>query len=377
MAKNIVFVLHGIGEYDTDWLQADSMVAHQLRVDAKNYGFFEGKSLDTYVEFVPVLYDDVFQRILKHWSDLGEALSNAVPAMPDVAAKALEYIKKADDDKWAIKYAGDVVLYWGFRLFQQRVVLRVLSQITQKIADTIAASDQVPGYHILAHSLGTAVAHDSLHHLGTEDWLGALAHAPFADPDGDVGRGDRDAYLDALERVRSEFGIANPFHPSIFQFETVSMVSNVSGLIHPSENPYHSIVRPGSASAEGAFTKNYININHKYDPISIAGNFKMPRAWEMQGGIDLKVDHVLYENIHSAAHYMAHPNIHLRLLQSYVDPYFASDDDVKAVTTFQRKNGINKLANNLLKDKIKSLIDIDGEGIDKISKAIEKISQLM
>jgi hypothetical protein len=60
MAKNIVFILHGIGEYDKDWLQADSTAAHQLREDAKNYGFFEGKSLDAYVEFVPVLYDDVF-----------------------------------------------------------------------------------------------------------------------------------------------------------------------------------------------------------------------------------------------------------------------------------------------------------------------------
>lgn len=377
MAKNIVFVLHGIGEYDADWLQADSTAAAQLRKDAKNYDFFKGKSLDTFVEFVPVLYDDVFKRILGHWRDLGESLSGAVPIMPDVAEKALKYIQKADDDEWAIQYAGDVVLYWGFRLFQQRVVLRVLTQIVQKIADTATTGDFAPSYHILAHSLGTAVAHDALHHLGTEDWLGPLAHAHFTDSDGAEGRGDCDAYREGLERIKHKFGIANPFHPSRFQFETVAMVSNVSGLIHPSESPYDSIVRPGSASAEGAFTKSYLNINHMYDPVSIAGNFKMPGAWGMQGGVDLTVDHVLYENIHCAAHYVAHPEIHLRLLQAYVDPFYATDDDVEAATTFQQKHGIENVTKTLLKDKIKSLIDIDGEGIDKIISAIEKISRLM
>ena len=377
MAKNIVFVLHGIGEYEADWLQADSTAVQRLRDDAKNYGFFEGKSLDTYVEFVPVVYDDVFKRVLKHWSDLGDSLSSAVPVMPDVAAKALDYIQKADNDEWVIQYAGDVLLYWGFRLFQQRVVLRVLAQITQKIAETITIGDIVPEYHILAHSLGTAVAHDALHHLGTEDWLGALVHAPFADLDGTDGKHDHDTYMEGLERMKIELGIANPFHPSRFQFETVAMVSNVSGLIHPSESPYHSIVRPGSASAEGAFTKTYLNINHKYDPISIIGNFKMPRAWEMQGGVNLTVDHVLYENIHSAAHYMAHPNVHLRLLQSYVNPFFATDNDVKAVATFQRKHGFKNVTENLVKDRIQSLIDIEGDGIKKITTAIEKISRLM
>lgn len=377
MAKNIVFVLHGVGEYSEDWLQADSTAAHQLREDAKQYGFFEGKNLDTYVEFVPILYDDVFLRVLNHWSDLGDALGSAIPVMPKAADKVVKYLKKSDEDKWAIQFAGDVVLYWGFRLYQQRVVLRVLSQITKKVADTIASSDRVPGYHILAHSLGTAVAHDALHHLGTEDWLGALDHAPFDDPDGNDGAGDYAAYRDSLAGMKEDLGIANPFHPSLFQFETVTMLSNVSGLIHPSENPYHSIVRPGSASAEGAFTKNYLNVNHKYDPISIAGNFKMPRSWEMQGGIDITVDHVLDKEIHSADHYVAHPNVHLRLLQSYVDPYYASDEDVKAVKAFQKQNGFKNVADTKLKDKVKELVDIDGEEIDQLLSGIKKLEKLL
>lgn len=377
MAKNIVFVIHGIGEYDQHWLQADSSAAHQLREDAKHYGFFDGKNLDTFVEFVPIIYDDIFLRILNHWNDLGEALESAIPVMPDVASKVVDLLKRSDDDEWIINFAGDVVLYWGFRLFQQRVVLRVLAQITKKVADTITSSDQVPGYHVLAHSLGTAVAHDALHHLGTEDWLGALDHAPFSDLDGQEGAADHDAYRASLAKMKQEFGVANPFHPGLFQFETVTMLSNVSGLIHPSESPYRSIVRPGSASAESAFTKNYLNINHKYDPVSIAGNFKMPNSWEMQGGVDVSVDHVVEKNIHSASHYVAHPNVHLRLLQSYVDPYFCTDEDINAVTTFQSKHGFDNLVDTHLKDKIKGFIDLNGEGIDKLVDAIKRLEQVL
>src|SRR6266403_4387344 len=174
MAKNIVFVLHGIGQYTAGWMDLESSAVPILKTAAAAYPFFSGKSLDTYVEFVPVLYDDVFERILKNWSDLGKGLKDAIPTMPSFADKTVTYLQDADKNNWWLKTGADVLLYWGFRLFQQRVILRVLAQICTKVADTIAASDQVPHYHVLAHSLGTAVAHDALHHLGTEAWLSAI-----------------------------------------------------------------------------------------------------------------------------------------------------------------------------------------------------------
>ena len=375
MAKNIVFVMHGIGEYDQDWLADHSSAAYQLRRAAKDYGFFEGKSLDTYVEFVPILYDDVFKRILKHWHDLGGELAAAVPNMPGAAEKAVNLLQQADGDQWAIQFAGDVVLYWGFRLFQQRVILRVLAQITEKIAETITADDVVPGYHVLAHSLGTAVAHDALHHLGTEDWLAALKQAPLdADADAEA-KAERDRYVNSVAQLRDKLGVANPLHPKRFQFESVTMLSNVSGLIHPSESPYHSIVRPGTSNDESAYTQNYVNVNHKYDPVSLAGNFKMPQSWTLQGGYDLRVDHVLDVNIHGAAHYVAHPNVHLRLLQFYVDPYAAGSEDLKAIARFQKAHGIENLAADL-KQQVKALVEIDGEGIDRLTAALGKLQAL-
>lgn len=351
MAKNIVFVLHGIGQYTDGWINVQSSAVPVLKAVLKQYPFFTGKSLDTFVEFVPILYDDVFERILKLWASQAEALRSSIPVIPEFAEKVIDLMGEADDDKWSLKTGADVALYWGFRLFQQRVILRVLAQMTAKIAETIASSDHVPDYHVLAHSMGTAVAHDALHHLGTENWLTQLKDAPLDDKDSEAAKAEREKYLKSLERLRELKGTGNPFNPRLFSFESITMLSNVSGLIHPSEDPYRSIVRPGNGGDENAFAKNYINVNHKFDPISIIGNFKMPEGWKMRGGLDLVMDHLVGdpESIHDAAHYVRHPDLHLRLLSLYVDPYTPSNEDISHIGSFQKKNGFDAIKKQAVK----------------------------
>ena len=356
MAKNIVFVLHGIGQYTDGWMSLESCAVPPLKAAAKRYPFFEGKSLDTFVEFVPILYDDVFEKIQKHWADLAKDLKAAIPVLPRFADKLFTYMEKGTEDTFALNNGADVALYWGFRLFQQRVVLRVLAQIASKIAATIAATDQVPHYHILAHSMGTAVAHDALHHLGTEAWLTALKTAPLDDADGERAKVDRAQYLGELDRVKDATSKQSPFDPANFAFQSITMLSNVSGLIHGAESPYHSIVRPGTPGDNGAFVSNYVNVNHKFDPISIIGNFKMPGGWAIGGGgVDVVLEHLAGdpEQLHDAAHYVRHPAVHLRLLAQYVDPYAPSADDVKQVAKFAKEHSVQAA----VKAKLEKLSD--------------------
>jgi hypothetical protein len=312
---------------------------------------------------------------MKNWADQGAELRNSIPILPKFADKVIGYLESTDDDKWSLKTGADVALYWGFRLFQQRVVLRVLAQMTTKIADTITASDQVPEYHVLAHSMGTAVAHDALHHLGTENWLTELKNADFEGSDSEAAKAERDKYLGSLERLRQLTSSSNPFNPTVFSFESITMLSNVSGLIHPSESPYHSIVRPGSAGDDNAFTRNYLNINHRFDPISIIGDFKIPEGWKMRGGLDLAVDHLVGdpEQIHDAAHYVRHPDVHLRLLSLYVDPYMPSDEDLTKSEEFQKKNGFDAIKKQALR---KALSDIANGDAGPLMNIVEKVTAL-
>lgn len=341
MTKNVVFVLHGIGQYTEGWMDKESCAVPALKKAAESYSFFEGRSLDSVVEFVPILYDDVFERIRTHWAKLGDGLRQLTPVVPAFADQVIGFLEAADDDRWSLETGADVALYWGFRLFQQRVVLRVLAQISAKVAATIA---DAPEYHVLAHSMGTAVAHDALHHLGTEAWLSTLRDVTFDGPDVETAQEDRAAYLGnhaLFSRMRK-----NPFDPGNFKFSSITMLSNVSGLIHPSANPYHSIVRPGTAKDHGGYTTNYLNVNHRFDPISIIGNFNMPPGWTLCGGLDLKLEHLAAapELIHDAAHYISHPNVHLRLLAQYVDLYVPTVDDIAQIDAFQKNHSIGAAA---------------------------------
>lgn len=336
MAKDIVFVLHGIGQYAPSWIDEESCAVPVLREVAQQYPFFDGRTLDSFVEFVPIVYDDVFQRIMEHWKKLADGLSASVPIKNGFLKETVSLMSGATKSDWAHTHGADIALYWGFRLFQQRVVLRVLAQMTRKIADTIAQPDGKPQYHVLAHSLGTAVAHDALHHLGTEAWLARLQETQFDDPDADAAGAERDIYVDAVSRLRRLD--ANPLSPERFKFETITMLANVSALIHPSTSPYHSIVRPGSSHDLSAYTQNYFNIRHKFDPVALAGDFAMPSSWKVMGGFDTQVDHVYKdpEKIHDAAHYMRNPRVHVPLLAFYANAYQPTDADIAQVDVFEK-----------------------------------------
>ena len=56
-------MFHGIGEYSDGWMDQESTAVTGIRKAALQYPFFQNLSLDEDVEFVPVLYNDVFQRI--------------------------------------------------------------------------------------------------------------------------------------------------------------------------------------------------------------------------------------------------------------------------------------------------------------------------
>lgn len=387
MVKDVVFVLHGIGQYQDDWLANKMGPVPALKEAAKQYPFFQTSSLDSYVEFVPILYDDIFVRIMKNWADQADALKASIPVMPGFADKILTFLQDLDEDDWEKTFAADVILYWGFRLFQQRVSLRVIAQIVNKVTQTATAGNEVPDYHILAHSLGTAVAQDALHHLGTESWLEGLAARTEVETDAEV-KLEQTALLETIQELRDNFGTSNPFDPSLFSFESITMISNVSGLIYSNDGPATSIVRPGTASEHGAYTKRYINVNHVADPVSIATNFKAPGDWSLTGGLtDLSFTHLLQDDniqnvkdvatlIHSAAHYMAHPNLHLRLLTMYVNPYRPAADDRRAVGSFSNKNGPAKIKADL-RQSYEDLKTGDTKGLDRIVDAIKSIKDMI
>lgn len=330
MPRNVLFLVHGVGEHGDDW--AKEPIA-TLTEAARKYEFFQkpgNEDLRGLIELVPIRYDDIFERILVQWSSLAEGLGGAIALAPEALAQALSYLKTCgDDDNTFLRYGGDVLLYRGFRLFAQRVQIRIISMIARKIAERRAE----PGggtvrFSVLAHSMGTAVAHDAIHLLGTEQWL---AHTD----------GDENEFRSAKE-ARDELvttTIANPFAPVYFRFDRIFMVANTSVLLHTTSNgPYNSIVKPNTPGNPDSYCHRYYNFAHRWDPVSRALPFRMPGAWQAgDHGVEISgLDHLYDENIHALSHYLKHPDVHLRILSGLVDAYEITDDDMAAANAFPR-----------------------------------------
>lgn len=315
---NVLFMIHGIGEQAAGWSTGPVAVLNEA---AKQYGVFSGKDnpLQDQIECIEIRYDDIFDGLLDNF----EALANEFDVVKSTGLpNPVKKLKKmmGDLDGLPEKYLGDIVLYKGFSLVQRAVLLQVLSQMTKAITEIGIEHNGTPiKYGVLAHSMGTAVAHDALHHLATTQWI---------EPDTllqDVSAANSDLANGLIDKVRARVG-SNPFSPGNFRFDSIFMVSNTSRLLHTTDkNPYESAVRPVSATNSEGVCGTFYNIDHKLDPVSKVKRFRVFDAWrpDNEGGMDIEVDHFYQPNVHDLEHYLLHPYVHGTIL-GHLAPDFTS-----------------------------------------------------
>ena len=377
MANNVLFLVHGIGQHGEKWAEAEDGPITALEASVKQYPYFSGKKLSDLVDLVPIRYDDIFDRILETWADLAKGITeNAGAISKQAITDTLTHLGKMGDDKNTfLRYGGDVILYRGFKLFAQRVQIRVITTIAEVITKKLKQPSPTPvRFSILAHSMGTAVIHDALHHLGTENWLSG---------------GDSYAYQEDSEHVKAELqqvrtaaaGLTNPFGPDVFRFDTLFMLANTSALLHTTKpSPYESIVRPGTGGHQSSYVSSYCNIEHELDPVPKVGRFRMPDVWkQFGGGFDITdLDHIYEYNIHSFAHYLKHPKVHLRVLTALINAYEPSQGDLDRLSDFPKWGGQFKEPNVMLREKLRNILseNPDLNSVMSMIKAYQALREL-
>lgn len=319
--RPVLFLIHGVGRHDAAWAHADGGPVKALREAAALYDSLKGDGLDAWVEVVPIRYDDIFDRLMANWAEQAKELKPWATAVGSGLLDAgLDLLAKADSGGFVPAVGCDALLYKGFKLFAQRIQLHVAHELAKAIAErTIGVSGAPPRFYVMAHSLGTAVAHDALHRLATESWRD-VEEVTAGDPDGIKGQ------IAALDQLR-----ASGFKPGQFQFTALFQVSNTSRLMHmTAEDPTESVVRPGAA------IQQYFNVDHAFDPISKPLPFEMPKAWkESRGGFELPVRHFYQDNIHGFGHYLTHREIHATLFrQLFRDDFRLSAEELEKIRSF-------------------------------------------
>lgn len=308
MNKPIILVIHGMGTHAPGELKTD--ITEGLNEAAKNFGLIDFDINDN-VEFFQFNYsiflDEILQRDVNHASSISEhlALLKGYGLGENIVTKLTEFFADFDEDDMLYTHWMDVI-YYGLMFWGEKI--RV--DFAKKINDVmIEANRGARDVHIIAHSLGMAVAHDTLAKLFRKD-VDITSKVPGLDID--------------KFRIKSLWAVAN--------------VSRLLNLLNDIADPNKSIV---NATKDGC-CDYLINVRNYFDPFT----------WLKQYNRDegdyrlLEVETVRYWNTHDIKEYMAAPPV-AELLFRYVLGINIPDNQWHTGVTEHAKTAVNKPVDDL------------------------------
>ena len=297
MAKQVIILVHGMGNHSAPKLQSNERGSFGKEcIDSLNnamqmYPSLQSEKIEDHVNFVEIFYNDKFDIARQQMADNGQKFSDflatagastALANIPGIVKSIVDFESSLGSDKFIYTHWMDVLLYKLF--FGEYVRLHV----AEKLGDVVS-KNSTRNIHVLAHSLGTAVIHDTL---------------------AKVYRGD---YVDNDEIV--------DLSPTTHKLASLWQVANVSRLANSVlkiADPYKSIVRPG---AEGAVL-TMMNIHHKLDPFTLIKSYarKNDGKWIKKSVynsayLDIQTSSVTDLNTHSITQYLHDPAVHLYLFR--------------------------------------------------------------
>ncbi len=306
---HVVFLVHGIGKHPAGWSEPITTFLKE------RYASTAGKPLkEDVAQFVEITYDEVFTGWLNRWAEAGKDLAT----FSEVASVA-GFLSKLSQDDPLYTHLADVVLFTFFPQIRREVITSVRTQMVNAFAGDLTSQ-----LSILAHSLGTSVAHQTVASLNDETLGGS-------------------------------------YPPSLLSFANLIMVANVSRVLTlPHHNSlYETLVRPSA----GSYCANYWSIHHALDVLTMPWPFHPPpEGWAVDPATyrDTEVKH--YEkdpNVHDFLNYLKNPRIHLPLLARIAGVRMTVPDLEAAVAAYDQGHQLDDLIRGHLDPYLKKASDLD------------------
>jgi hypothetical protein len=354
MAKHTLFLLHGMGHHEGDQWSKD--VWSKLVECSKRYKHFTTKKeLDAYAEPVPIEYDQFIRKALKRWDAEAATFGEFVKLNKVGAEGTLDWLSGvgAEDAGFVLSHIADVIVCRYFPLEYGQIRANVQHDIFSEIHKK-RQQDASAEFSLMAHSLGTSVAHDSLATLGTASKIG--------------------------DNVNT-FSVKHNF-----RFNSIHMLANVSRLLQTKPKAYESVVRPGPSGRKNRYCNRMYCYDHELDPFTKPKPFD-PVTWGRSFHLS-KLDHYRGWNVHGWLHYLDNPRVHIPLLKSItttraitpkqereaVDSYPRYGGDLQNVVEAKKQIAeLHSLAQGIDQDRdVKDNID----DLNKMWLGIEKLKDL-
>lgn len=284
MGKHILFLVHGMGDAKPGWSQETQQLIRGL------YNKYNQLSLlvpfDQNFTFQEIYYNDKFDERRKAWKEHAEQVLQAISqgGLDANAAKLLAgYAAETDRDRFLNTHILDVILY----RFIPQVAEQIRNAVCLQILETLKAQPQADTlrWSVIAHSLGTAVIHDTLHAMYTQS------------------------------------SAASVLPPSVTRSKVLAMLANVSRVLETDADVYTSVVRPDVNPAQGV-CDYYLNARHEWDPIPVPKQFRPLDDWpNVETRRDnryqsLLINAIESQNVHDLLHYLKNPKVHIPLFRA-------------------------------------------------------------
>ena len=162
MSAHLIFLVHGMGVHDEGWSEA---VQTQLAQQYHDLEWSQLYSWGGHFRPVEIRYDDLFESIRARWQRDSPGVV-ATLREGGLAARGMHKLERLRErvgaDGVLQTHVLDVLMYHFVATVREAVKVRV----TRQIVDALAAAPAGSRWSVIAHSLGTAVTHDTLHALG-------------------------------------------------------------------------------------------------------------------------------------------------------------------------------------------------------------------
>ena len=312
-AKHVIFLVHGMGVYqkvaegdplkrlDSDaWFEG---VQKDIKSSYNSYSALKDRDFDKHYRFVNINFDRYFDLLLTNTGSAVENLSIALPGIIPPSLVQLFSKSKEIEDNFFWTHIVDVILYRYLKGVRRAVKAHVMAKILREIFGTKTNPYARPRqWSVVAHSLGTIVAHDAV--------------------SGIQGEAIKAGYTKAMPKASMLAMIANVIPP---------LVSNNFGTA------YNDFVRP---DGQNSITYNYLSCAHRLDPLVQAFPFRSNEWADLLGNNDggdgsfhffPSLNHyrpdLLLDDVgklsgfdelipHSFKHYFSNPKVHIPLFSA-------------------------------------------------------------
>ncbi len=274
------------------------LIENHVHIDEFNY--------DDWLDHMRQTMADKATKMSDRLSSIGSHYGVSVPL--EFVGKLVSFESKFGDDDVFYTHWLDVLFYGSLLGANIRVKagLKIAELVQQFGAGNV---------HIVAHSLGTAVAHDTLDRL----------YRPEHDPNDTIP----------------------DLSPANDRLGSIWMIANVSRLVNSVtrfSDPYASIVKSGPDGCANVFT----NVRHELDPFTWLARFDPPNNGKWLDHTNYTNDYenlvtnlVVDGNTHSFKQYLQDPEIVQRILPRFIDNLSITAPEFQQFVSNYETNTIN------------------------------------